>query len=162
MLLWRSSTHLLVDSCFFKMTVVVSSVFWVLHFPHQEKIVTIDQLVFFTLDFRSNASYNIPFFTDSHGSYMSFGAGMFKDSSLIEYFPFPPPSSTLVNYLFNMIYLFTNGSLRSSDPWVVPHPEENENYGDSMPLTMVDIFYQVIQSTSTDTSHKLHPHMEYN
>jgi hypothetical protein len=31
---------------------------------------------------------------------------------------------------------------------VVPHPEDVDSYGASMPLTLVDISYQVIQSTS--------------
>jgi hypothetical protein len=40
---------------FYEMTtIVVSSVFRVLHFPHQGNIVTIDQLAFCTPDLRTN------------------------------------------------------------------------------------------------------------
>jgi hypothetical protein len=55
------------------MTAVVSSVFRVLRFPHQWKIVTIDQIVFCTSDLGSNVGSNVPFFNDNQQSYMSVG-----------------------------------------------------------------------------------------
>jgi hypothetical protein len=79
---------------FYEMTVVVSSVFRVLHFPHQGKIVTIDQLVFCTPDLGSNVGSNVPFVGDTHKSYMHVGVGMFKYPSLMGIFPLPPPSPT--------------------------------------------------------------------
>jgi hypothetical protein len=50
---------------FYEMTAVVSSVFRVLHFPHQGKIITIDQLAFFTPDLGSNVGSNVPFVGDT-------------------------------------------------------------------------------------------------
>jgi hypothetical protein len=41
--------------------------------------------------------------------------------------------------LVNMISSFTSGSLGSSDPWVVPCPEDVEYYGDHMPFTTIDL-----------------------
>jgi hypothetical protein len=40
------------------MRVVVSTLFCVVHFPHQGKVITVDQLVLFNLDTRTG---NIPF-----------------------------------------------------------------------------------------------------
>jgi hypothetical protein len=49
-----------------------------------------------------------------------------------------------------MISLFTIGSPRSSNPWVVPHPTEVEFYGESMPLIEVDIVYLKIPLVLAD------------
>jgi hypothetical protein len=56
---------------FYEMIVVVSSIFKVLHFPHQGKIVTIDQLSFCTPDLGSNVGSNVPFVGDIKQSYLS-------------------------------------------------------------------------------------------
>jgi hypothetical protein len=99
---------------FYEMTAIVSSVFRVLHFPHQGKIVTIDQLAFCTPDLGSNVGSNVPFVGDTQQSYMSVGVGMFKDSSLMGTFPLPPPPPTTNISPINMISSFTSGSLGSS------------------------------------------------
>jgi hypothetical protein len=52
---------LLVRSWFYAMTVVASSVFRCVQFPHQGKIVTIDQLDYCTPDTRTPDTNNIPF-----------------------------------------------------------------------------------------------------
>jgi hypothetical protein len=44
-------------------------------------------------------------------------------------FPLPPPPRVANIYPINVIYFFTSGSLRFSDPWVLPHPEDVESYG---------------------------------
>jgi hypothetical protein len=132
---------------FYEMTAVVSSVFRVLCFPHQGKIVMIDQLVFCTPDLGSNVGSNVPFVGDTTVLYecwcgdvqRSFTDGNFSPSPTISHCNIAP---------INMISSFTSGSLGSFDPWVVPHPEDVDSYGASMPLTLVDISYQVIQSTS--------------
>jgi hypothetical protein len=62
---------LLENSWFYKMTAIVSSVFRVLCFPHQGKIMTIDQISFFTSYLGSNAGSDVPFFNDPQQSCMS-------------------------------------------------------------------------------------------
>jgi hypothetical protein len=151
---------LLRHTWFYEMTAVVSSVFRVLRFPHQGKIITIDQLVFCTPDLGSNAGSNVPFVGDTTQYFVNIGVGMFKDTSLMGIFPLPPPSPTAHIAPINMISSFTSGSLGSFDPWVVPHPEDVDSYGASMPLTMVKIVDPTIPSTSIDTGQQLHPHME--
>jgi hypothetical protein len=49
---------------FYEMTAIVSSIFRVICFPHQGKIVTIDQLMFYTLDLGSIVGSNVPFVSD--------------------------------------------------------------------------------------------------
>jgi hypothetical protein len=80
---------LLVCTWFYEMTAIFSSVFRVLHLPHQGKIVTINQLVLCTLDLGSNAGYKMLFVGDSQKSYMSVGARFSKDLLSWEHFLFP-------------------------------------------------------------------------
>jgi hypothetical protein len=116
--------------------------------------------VFCTPDLGSNAGSNVPFVGDTTQSSLNIGVGMFKYPSLMGIFPLPPPSPTAIISPINMISSSTSGSLGSFDPWVVPHPEDVDSYGASMPLTAVDIVDPTIPSTSTDTGQQLHPHME--
>jgi hypothetical protein len=71
------------------MTVITSSVFRCVQFPHQGKIVTIDQLDYCTPDVRTQTTNNIPFLGDSKITYESVGVGLLKDSSLMDTFPTP-------------------------------------------------------------------------
>jgi hypothetical protein len=80
----------------------------------------------------------MPFIGDSSGGYESVGIGMFKYPSLMGIFPLPTPDTTHIAPI-NMIFSSTSGSLGSVDPWVVPHPEDVDSYGASIPLTTVDI-----------------------
>jgi hypothetical protein len=64
-------------------------------------------------------------------------------------FPLHPPSPTTNVSPINMILSFNSGSLGSFDPLVVPQLEDVDKYGASLPLPLVEISYQEIQSTST-------------
>jgi hypothetical protein len=131
---------LLGHNWFYVMTIVVSSMFRVLCFPHQGKIVMIDQLVFFTLDIGSNVRPNVPFVGDTQQYYMSVFVGILKDSLLMGTFPFPSPTLATKIYPINMISSFSSGFLKSIDLWLVPHPEDVESYGASMSIIMVYSF----------------------
>jgi hypothetical protein len=144
----------------YEMIVVVSSVFRVLSFPHQGKIIVIDQLVFCTPDLGSNAGSNVPFIGDTTHSYMNVSVGMFKYPSLMGISPLSPTSLTTNITPIDMISSFTSASLSSFYHWVVPHPEDVDSYGASMPLTVVEIVDPKIPTKSADTGHQIHPHME--
>ena len=73
------------------MTSLVSSVFRVIRFPHQEKIITINQLDYCTLE--TSIHSNVPFVENSQAVIQDVGVGMFKDSSLMGTFTIPPPTS---------------------------------------------------------------------
>ena len=79
---------LLGRSWFYTMIVVASLVFRCFQFPHQGKIVTIDQLSFFS---SSVSNDNIPYVGNTEIPYESVGVGLFKDSYLMRTFSLPPP-----------------------------------------------------------------------
>jgi hypothetical protein len=70
------------------MRAVVSTLFHVVHFPHQGKVVTVDQLAFFNSDTRTG---NVSFIAKTPPGYENVGVGLLKDSSLMGTFPIPPP-----------------------------------------------------------------------
>jgi hypothetical protein len=148
---------LLGRSWFYAMTAVASSVFRCVQFPHQGKIVTIDQLDFCTPDARIPATNNIPFLGDHAVTYESVGVGLLKDSSLMGTFPTPLPPTTSHIAAVNMISTWPQQSLESSDPWIVPSPLEFDGLSDLMPLSPAEAAYVAIQSTSpsSNTSHTL-------
>ena len=71
---------------------VVSSVFRLVWIPHQENIVTINQLDYYTP--KTGIHSNIPFVENLKVAIQDIGVGMFKDSSLMGTFTIPPPIST--------------------------------------------------------------------
>jgi hypothetical protein len=150
---------LLGRSWFYAMTVVASSVFRCVQFPHQGKIVTVDQLDFCTTDARVPATNNIPFLGDHKITYESIGVGLLKDSSLMGTFPTPLPPTTHHIATVDMISTAAYQSLESSDPWIVPCPLEFDALGDTVPLSPAETSYVSIQSTSpsSDDQHLLAP-----
>jgi hypothetical protein len=150
---------LLGRSWFYAMTVVALSVFRCVQFPHQEKIVTIDQLDFRTPDARAPSTNNIPFLGDHNITYESVGVGLLKYSTLMGTFPTPLPSTTHHIATVNMISTMTSHSLESSDPLIVPIPLEFNALGDTMSLSPIEASYTSIQSASpsSDDQHILAP-----
>jgi hypothetical protein len=142
---------LLEHTWFYKITAIVSSVFRSLHFPHQGKIIAIDQISFLTPYLGSNVGSNLPFVIDTMQSALNVGVKNTNILRLWVYSPFP-------HHL--LLQPSPSGSLKSFNPWVVPLPQDVYLYGASMPLNLVDIFDPTIISISTDTIKHLHPHME--
>jgi hypothetical protein len=58
------------------MCAFVSTLFHVLHFPHQGKVVTVDQLAYFNSDSRTS---NVPFISKTPPGYENVGVGLLKD-----------------------------------------------------------------------------------
>jgi hypothetical protein len=75
-------------SWFYAMTIITSLVFCILQFPHQGKIVTVDQLDYCTPDLHNSSANNVPFLGHSSLEYESVGVGLLKDSSLMVFFLF--------------------------------------------------------------------------
>jgi hypothetical protein len=80
---------LLGRSWFYAITAVTSLVFPILRFPHQGKIITVDQLDYTTPSLHNVASNNFPFL--GHNSFESVGVGLLKDSLLMGIFPLCAP-----------------------------------------------------------------------
>jgi hypothetical protein len=150
---------LLGRSWFYAMTVIASLVFRCVQFPHQDKIVTVDQLDFCTTDARVPATNNIPFLGDHKITYESISVGLLKDSSLMGTFPTPLPPNKNHIAIVNMISTAAYQSLASSDPWIVPCPLELDALGDTMPLSPAETSYISIQSASpsSEDQHLLAP-----
>ena len=70
---------------FYDMQALASTIFWVVQFPFQGKIVTIDQLYFITPSAITNDANNIPLLTTPQ--YKDIGVGLIKYSSLMGVFP---------------------------------------------------------------------------
>lgn len=117
LLIERSWTH--------PMFCVVSSLFHVLRFPHEGKIVTVDQISFFA---SSSSSSNVPYVGNTNIPYESMGTGIFKDSSLMGTFTLPPPHVHSVKMI--------------SDPWIIPSEDQIESFNIVMPLSPLELNYQ--------------------
>jgi hypothetical protein len=140
---------LLVHSWIDSMHAVVSTLFCVIRFPHQGKLITVDQLAFFNFYAHTR---NVPFIAKTPPGYENVDVCLLKDSSFMGTFPIPPPN---VPHLFstsiNMISTFVRENPASYDPWIVPNPGDNIRYGDKMPLSLVESTYQSIQSKTPYT-----------
>jgi hypothetical protein len=131
------------------MCVFVSTLFRVLHFPHQGKVVTVDQLALFSSDSRTS---NVPFISKTLLGYENVGVGLLKDCTLMGTFLIPPPNVPLPCVtLINMISTSVRETPASYDPWIVPDPGDYLHYGEKMPLSLVESAYQAIQLETPST-----------
>jgi hypothetical protein len=127
-LLGRSS----IDS----MCAFLSTLFRIVRFPHQGKVVTVDQLAFFNSDTRTK---NVPFIAKTPPRYENVSVGLLKDSTLMGTFPIPPldvPPPLVAS--INMISTFVLATPMSFDPWIVLAPGDYLRYDDQMPLSPVE------------------------
>jgi hypothetical protein len=101
------------------MRVVVSTLFHFVHFPHQGKVIIVDQLAFFNSDTYTS---NIPFIAKAPCGYENVSVGLIKYLTLMGTFPIPPPDAPppLVASI-SMISTFVRDPHTSSDPWVIPN-----------------------------------------
>jgi hypothetical protein len=121
------------------MRTIVSTIFHVVCFPHQGKVITVNQLAFFNYDTHNG---NVSFIAKNPLGYENVGVGLLKDSSLMGTFPIPPPDvphSSVAS--INMISTSIHELPASHDPWIVPDPGDHLRYGDKMPLSLVKSAY---------------------
>jgi hypothetical protein len=131
--------HSWIDS----MHTVVYTLFHVIHFPHQGKVVTVDHLSFFIYDSRTS---NVPFIEKTPLGYENVSVDLLKDSSLMGTFPIPPPDIPPPFFSsINMISTIVGETPESYDPWIVPVLDNCLRYGDQIPLSLVELAYQTIQ-----------------
>jgi hypothetical protein len=128
------------------MRAIVSTIFHVVRFPHQGKVVTVDQLAFFN---SYSHTSNVPFISKTPPGYENLRVGLLKDSTLMGTFPIPPPNiPTPFVSSINMISTIVRESPESYNPWLVPNPCDYLRYDDKMPLSLVESSYQAIQSVT--------------
>jgi hypothetical protein len=119
---------LLGRSWFDSMREVVSTIFYVSHFPHQGKVLIVNQLAFFNSDL---CTRNVPFISKTHPDYENVGVGILKYSTLMGTYPIPPPDIPPPFIAsINVISTYVCETLESYDPWIVPKSGDYLCYGD--------------------------------
>jgi hypothetical protein len=140
----------------YAMQVVVATVFRVLLFPHEGRIVTIDQLSFSRPDPALGAS-TVPMIDNPQPGVVNVGVGLCP--SLMGTFDYPPPQGD-IKFISNhhKVEIFQVSSFRTTyfdDPWILPSPsammDEAGHPGMSMPLSTVEVAYSLVQQASTNT-----------
>lgn len=127
----------------YAMTAIISSVFRLIRFPHNRKIVTIDQLTYFSSDLASIDS--IQHIGKMTIPYKYVGVGLIKDFGLLGTFSFPPPnvSPSIAN-----IHMISSNTITFDDPWIISSDSEVDSFDGAMPLSPFEISYQAVQSFS--------------
>ena len=123
----------------YAMTIVVSSVFRLIKFPHNGKIITIDQLSYFSFD--PSSAESIQHVGKTAIPYKDVGVGLVKDLGLLGNFSFPPPN---VLSPFATIHMISSESIVLDNPWIVPFDFEVDSFDGAMPLSPFEIAYQVV------------------
>jgi hypothetical protein len=123
----------------YAMQAVVATVFWVLLFPHEDRIVTIDQLSFSRPDPSLGVSA-VPMIDNPQPGIVNVGVGLCP--SLMGTFDYPPPQGD-VKFIsdHHKVEIFQVSSFRMTyfnDPWILPSPsatmEGTGHPGMSMPF----------------------------
>jgi hypothetical protein len=125
----------------YAMQVVVATVFQVLLFPQEDRIVTIDQLSFSHPDPSSGASM-VPMINNPQPDIVNIGVGLCPP--LMGTFIYPPPPDD-IKFVSNQpkVEIFQVSSFRMTyfhDPWTLPSPsstmEGTGHHGMAMPLSV--------------------------
>ena len=123
------------------MEAVVSSVYIVIKFPHQVKIVTIDQLSFYRRDpIQSNS--NIPMVGNSKKDPLNVGIGLYP--SLMRTFTFPPLEVNMISCVRNepLVMEVPFKTSYYSDLWNLPTLSDETSTGMVMPLSATEVTYK--------------------
>jgi len=79
-------------------------------------------------------------------SYVSVGTDLLKGSSLLGFFPLPPPE---VPQMICMVSIIPHDP---TNPWILLTSSDIDSYGEHIPLSLADLAYQVIDSTSDSSA----------
>jgi hypothetical protein len=137
----------------YAMKVVVTTIFRVLLFPHEGRIVTIDQLSFSRPDPALGAS-TVPMVDNPQAGVVNVGVGLCP--SLMGTFDYPPPQGD-VKFIstHHKDEIFHVSSFRMTyfqDPWILPSPSDTMDAtghaGMSTPLSTAEVAYSLVQQAS--------------
>jgi hypothetical protein len=137
----------------YAMQAVVATIFRVLLFPHEGRIVTIDQLSFSRPDPALGAS-TVPLVDNPQAGVVNIGVGLCP--SLMGTFDYPPPQGD-VKFIstHHKAEIFHVSSFRTTyfnDPWILPSPsdtmEATGHAGMSSPLSAAEVAYSLVQQAS--------------
>jgi hypothetical protein len=137
----------------YAMQAVVATVFWVLLFQHEGRIVTIDQLSFSRPDPALGAS-TVPMIDNPQPGVINVGVGLCP--SLMGTFDYLPPQGD-IKFISNhhKVDIFQVSSFRTTyfdDPWILPSPYATMDGAGhpsmSMPLSTAEVVYSLVQHAS--------------
>jgi hypothetical protein len=142
----------------YAMHAVVATVFWVLLFPHEGRIVTIDQLSFSRPDPSLKAS-TVRMIDKPQPDIVNMGVGLCPP--LMGTFDYSPPSGDVkfisVSHDQPRAEIFQVSTFRTTyfhDIWTLPSPstfmEGTGNLGMAMPLSAKEFSYSIVQQASAD------------
>ena len=117
------------------MGVVVSFIYRVIKFPHEWKIVTINQLSYCRKSL-AQPKPNIPMVDNSMKDQLNDGVGLYP--SLMGTFSFPAPKIHMISFVANDP-LVTEVPFKTSyvsNPWTLPSPNDETPTGMVMPLSV--------------------------
>ena len=124
------------------MTIIVSTVFHIILFPLDGKVVIVDQLSFCTPYYSPLPSGSVPLVGGVLDSYVSIDTSLLKASSIMGYFPLQPLK---VPQMVNMASSIPH---ESTDPWILPALLDIDTSEEQIMLLLAKLAYQAIQSTS--------------
>jgi hypothetical protein len=139
----------------YAMQAVVSTVFRVSLFPHEDRIVTIDQLSFSKTD-PSLGVLAVLMIDNPQPGVVNVGVGLCP--SLMVTFNYPPPQGD-VKFIsdHHKVEIFQVSSFRMTyftDPWILPSPsatmEGTGHLGMSIPLSAAEVAYSLVQQVSSN------------
>jgi hypothetical protein len=134
----------------YAMQAVVATVFLVLLFPHEGRIVTIDQFSFSRPDLALGAS-TVPMIDNPQAGVINVGVGLCP--YFMGTFDYPPPHGD-VKFIstHHKAEIFHVSSFRTTyfqDPWILPSPsatvDETGHTVMSMPLSTAEVAYSLVQ-----------------
>jgi hypothetical protein len=140
----------------YSMQAMVAIVFWVLLFPHEGWIVTIDQLSFSRPDPAFRASM-VSMIDNPQPGVVNIGFGLYP--SLMGTFDYLPPHDD-IKFISNhqKVEIFQVSSFCTTyfeDPWILPSPsttmDETGHLCMSTPLSVVEVAYSLVRQASTNT-----------
>jgi hypothetical protein len=139
----------------YSMQAVVAIVFWVLLFPHEDRIVTIDQLSFSHPDPSSGAS-TVPMIDNPQPDIVNIGVGLCPP--FMGTFDYPPPPDD-IKFMSNQpkVEIFQVSSFRTTyfhNLWTLPSPsrtmEGTWQHGMAIPLYAIEVAYSIVHQASVD------------
>jgi hypothetical protein len=139
----------------YSMQAIVATVFWVLLFPYEGWIVTIDQLSFSRPD-PSLGTSAVPMIDNPQPGIVNIGVGLCPP--LMGTFDYPPPQGD-VKFIYDhhKVEVFQVLSFRTTyfnDSWILPPPlatmEGTRHHGMSIPLSTVEVMYSLVKQDFSD------------
>ena len=125
------------------MMTVIYYLFRAICFPHEGKIITIDQLDYCMLNYRAKLELTIPFIGDYKENIDSINVEMFKYSYITGSITLSPLVFYIGNSPIFIVYLVPIMTM-DKDPWVLPHTSNIGTMRSRMTLFIVEISYQSI------------------